>query len=219
MIKKELTNEIYYKNTNLKENISNIINRINQKDINIYQNIISLNDLEEQRLAFATLNPSQRYNVWMLKLENFKNNNSLSQEQNTFIYELQSELKVELFTDIKENNSEKINFKVKRKEYYLNKAIALFGINEGKYLLTKIENINQTIDKLKSGLILNSLSGKKAPDPIRSCDCEKSSECVRLTGVSWIGLSWEYGTCPSGGCYVQVYLGIWESDNRGRCSY
>ncbi len=210
--KEELTNDT---NISLNANNPSITNKTNQNDIEIYKSIISLNDLEEQRLAFATLNPSQRFSVWMLKLDNFKKNNSLNKVQSNFINELQSELKVSLFTDNNDNNNEKINFKATRKEYFLNKAISLFGVNEGRYLLTKVENINQTIDKLNNGIIANKFAGPG----LRSCNCEGNSECVRLTGISIWGISWEYGTCPSGGCYVQVYLGIWESDNTGRCSY
>lgn len=196
---------------NKTKNSIEIFNRTSQENLDFYDSIVAL-DTEDQKLVFATLSPKERNEIWHIKLKNFKDKNLLNNDQITFIDELSSELNENLFTNKDIQNSEKLDFIKNRKDYFFNKAKNLFGENEGWYLLTKIENINHAIsklDKLPSG----------GGGPIRSCECEKSRECTRLTGISLDGLSWEYGNCSNGGCYVQVYFGIWESDNTGRCSY
>lgn len=194
--------------------------KIKPEDILLYNSIIELN-FDEQRVALTTLNPNQRYNIWLLKLQNFKENNLLNKNQLNLINDLQSDLNEKLFTNNDEKNKEKLIFLNEKRDFYLNKAIELFGKNEGIYLLTKIENINQTIikikDKIKTDKVTQNSSNSK--NAVRSCNCEKDRECIRLTGVGLDGFSWEWGTCTNSNCYVQVYFGLWESDNIGRCIY
>lgn len=196
-------------NHNLK---SDIVKRTVSEYKQLYDSIVAL-DVDDQMLVFSTLKPDERHLIWNIKLDNFISDNNLNDEQKLFVQELRESLKVEYFTD--EDNQAKTDFINNKRDYFINKSKALFGDNEGRYFLTKIENINHAINKLP-----NRDEGSKGP--LRACNCESSSECYRVTGVSWVGISWEYGNCGNGGCYVPVYNFLvfsCESDNTGRCAY
>lgn len=187
--------------------------------LEIYNSIISLENTSDQKLAFAVLTPNERLGVMKLKFINFRDNNTLNEEQLAFVNEVYDLLRVELFT---ENHSERIHFIEEESENYMERSKSLFGEDEGWYLLAQVENINQRIDILNSGGVYNTSQSDGNP-PISACDCAKSSECKRITGVAiglrQFSLEWEYGTCPYGDCYVRSFFGLWESSNNGRCSY
>ncbi|MGV9003022.1 bacteriocin fulvocin C-related protein [Flavobacterium sp.] len=181
----------------------------------IFNKIVELDDTNEQILAASTLAAEDKLSLWQYKLNNFKSKNDLHEIQITYIDELLSKLKVEYFI---EGSNERKEFLENMSKIYMLKAKSLFGENEGWYLLTKVENINNRIDKLN----LNSEIpvDENLARGIKTCTCVSDSECVRLTGASVWGLSWEYGTCGGSACYVQTYFfGLWESDNNGRCIY
>lgn len=148
------SNSLKYKN-------SDIFARTNSENLEFYDSIVA-QETEDQKLIFSSLTAQDRYTLWLIKLDNFKSNNELNSYQSSFIDELISELRVEMFTDNSDLNSVKLNFINQRKDYYLNRAKALFGENEGWYLLTKIENINHAIAKIGNP----SIGGG---DPITAC--------------------------------------------------
>lgn len=176
----------------------------------LYNSIIQIQDLDEQRLVASALISEDKYSLWQCKLNNFISKNNLNVTQIQFINDLKADLKEEIFV---ENSIARKSFILNKKEFYMTKAKSLFGDKEGWYLLTKVENINHSLSKISAG------GGGPGGGPISACNCEDDGECVRLTGVSWVGLSWEYGTCANSTCYVESYFGIWESDNDGKCSY
>jgi len=179
-----------------------------------FNKIVSLNDTNEQILAASTLSPEDKLSLWIYKLENFKENNSLTSEQINFINSLISELNQNLFD---EKSNLRIEFLQNRSDEIMQNAKNLFGEKEGWYLLTKVENINHRIARINA---LNEIEKEgDMSKALRSCTCESSSECVRVTGISVWWVSWEYGTC-GGNCYTRTYFfGLWESDNTGRCKY
>ncbi len=179
----------------------------------IYNSIISLENTDDQRVAFTGLTPDERLGVMKLKFINFKENNTLNVEQSAFIDEIYKLLTVELLT---EDHPESIHFIEEKSENYMERSKSLFGEDEGWYLLAHVENINQRIDILKQ-----QGGGTNEGGAIYACNCAKNSECKRITGFSIgftdFGLQWEYGRC-GGTCYVKSFW-IWESSNTGRCSY
>lgn len=193
---------------------SNSKNYLTKKSISNYENIINLDKTSSQKLATYSLNPTEINEIWQLKLDNFLENNELNSVQQNFILKLKSEINSNLFV---KNNAYRNSFLLNKKDKYMEEAKSLFGENEGWYLLTKIENINQRFEKNK--LIKNSQSDKVGDDPIKSCDCDNTRDCKRLTGIGIWSISWEYGECKNKSCYISSFLGIWESDNDGLCEY
>lgn len=174
----------------------------------LYDSIARLEDTEDQLLIASTLTPKQKMDMWQIKLSNFEQNNSLTQQQTDFIEGLKLALQNESLFD--ERSPERASFPAGT---YLENAKSLFGVEAGGYLLTRVENINHRLEKIAE-------SGAIERGPVRSCTCESDGECYRITGVELWGVQWEYGTCPSGGCYVRTYFfGLWESSNTGRCKY
>ena len=112
----------------------------------IYNSIISLENTDDQRVAFTGLTPDERLGVMKLKFINFKENNTLNVEQSAFIDEIYKLLTVELLT---EDHPESIHFIEEKSENYMERSKSLFGEDEGWYLLAHVENINQRIDILK----------------------------------------------------------------------
>jgi Tfp pilus assembly protein PilP len=182
-----------------------------------YKTIIDLNSTKSQSLATYSLNPNEINDIWHLKLENFEKNNTLKTKQKDFINKLKVEINSELFV---KNSSHRNDFLSNKKDILMIEAKALFGENEGWYLLTKIENINQRFEKNKVNKKNESASfARWEDDPVRACDCDNTPDCKRITGFGPFSLSWEYGTCTTSNCYVPTYLGLWESDNDGKCKY
>ncbi len=193
---------------------SNSKNYLTKKSMSNYENIVRLDKTSSQKLATYSLSPTEINEIWQLKLDNFLENNELNSAQQNFILKLKSEINSNLFV---KNNPYRNLFLLNKKDKYMEEAKSLFGENEGWYLLTKIENINQRFEKNK--LKKNSQSDKVAGDPIKSCDCDNTPDCKRLTGIGVWSISWEYGVCKNKSCYVSSFLGIWESDNDGLCVY
>lgn len=204
-------NEINEQESGLKSN--SVSARMCQNEIAaLYQTIIAKVDVDDQILAASTLSSEDKYSLWIHKLDEFSGKNSLSSEQNLFIENLKSELNEDLFL---ENSDARNRFIDERSSILMESAKDLFGDNEGWYLLTKVENINHRIDRFNNGFTINNEEG----GVLRACNCAGDSGCRRITGVSIVGFSWEYGTC-GGSCYAREYFwGLWESDDDGRCRY
>jgi hypothetical protein len=185
---------------------------------NIYNNIIGEKNLTNQLIIANSLSPEEKYAIWQLKLQNFKDFNSLNNNQNEFINKLQTLITEDLFT----NEASRISFNNSQIQTLYNESITLFGNDLGHYLLTNVENSNQTLDKIY-GNSNYPPSNVSVNQTIEACNCSANSHCTRLTGVSWIGLSWEYGTCNGGSCYRRsiaiLSFEIWESSDNKRCTY
>lgn len=173
----------------------------------LYYEIIEITDLTEQILVVSALPPKQILELWKIKIEDFKSTSTLNNTQLQFLVNLESDLKVELFI---ENSTYRNSFDFDGKM-----AIAknIFGLNEGQFLLTNVENIQhrsvrQPLELIDSG----------PNQTIESCSCTKNSDCTRLTGISLDGFSWEYGSCEASTCYRQSFL-WWESKNNQTCKY
>lgn len=182
----------------------------------LYEEIVSIESLDEQLIVVNGLSSIEKYNMWQLKLDNFKSNNQLNDNQTQFIDKLKAEISLDLFED----ESVRTFFDKNQKESLMKESIQLFGIELGNYLLTKFENVNQTLDKLGYN---ESLETVKNFDAISSCDCTKDGDCYRLTGLGFDGLAWEYGVCSNDDCYketVHVFgYTLWESSDNGKCQY
>ncbi len=188
--------------------------RMSNQDIErTFKDIISIDDTSEQLFIASALAPDDKLALWQYKFENFKSNNDLNAQQANFIEELQSVLSEQILTT---GSPERNAFLRDKSEWYLNQAKHLFGENEGWYLLTKVENINNRIDRING-----TTSGKpSSPSGIKKCECEKDSECKRLTGIGLWGLEWENGSCSNKTCVIQDwFFGFIESDNDARCVY
>lgn len=175
----------------------------------LYYQIVELEDTREQMLVASALTAAEMYEMWFVKIDDYKSNNDLNTDQLAFLTNLESILEPNLFI---EDSAERENFDF---EDLMVEAKNVFGENEGEYFLSKVENINHRIAHFYSGVIIAD------PNPtIEACDCNKNSNCTRLTGISIWGLSWEYGTCSTSTCYRETYLfGLIESSNNKRCTY
>ena len=145
---------------------------------------------------------------WIVKIENYRINNELSSEQSTFLTDLEYDISPQIFQKGEARNNFDFNGR-------LLEAQRLFGENEGWYFLNKVENIHHAIARVGHD---TSLVDGGSENPIEACQCNKNSNCVRITGASLSSLSWQYGTCNSGGCYRPSFW-FWESSNNGRCKY
>lgn len=188
---------------------NNSIESSSTSDIqNLYYNIIENENTYDQLLIASALTPDEMYQMWGAKIDDYKANNQLNVNQMIFLENIENELSPAVFV---ENSSEREAFDFDKK---MTEAQNIFGVNEGWYLLSKVENINHRISRLSLSL------DEPSDEPIRSCECSKNNDCIRLTGISVWGISWEYGVCNSGNCYVQTYLfGLFVSTNKGRCKY
>jgi hypothetical protein len=191
----------------------------NQKSLNdftiLYNDILSVSDLNEQLIIANSLSSVEKYNLWQLKLDNFLNSNDLDGNQIRFVNKLKNIISMDLFEN--EDTREHFNLKLKNDLHLESKS--LFGEELGSYLLKKFENANQTLDRLQ----IKSDAKSFNPEPIEHCDCTKDGDCVRITGISITGLSWEYGTCQFDTCVrnnLHIFgFEIWESDDNGECKY
>lgn len=175
----------------------------------LYNQIVGIDDTNEQILVASALTSQQMYEMWLVKINNYRANNSLTTDQMFFLSDLENTLTPNLFVS---GSSERTNFDF---DGLMAEAQGLFGDNEGWYFLSKVENINH---RIATGVTTG--VGFQDSNPIESCDCNKNSNCVRLVGISIDGLSWEYGKCNSGGCYRSEYLwGLYKSSNTGLCTY
>lgn len=179
----------------------------------LYDEILTVDDLNEQKIVLSTFDSETQSALWQIKLDNFVENNDLNETQLEVIDELKSVMTPDNFTKIKNNNNTSLKQSM---EILRRKVINSFDENVGWYLLTKFENINQTLAKIEKIYNTTNAARKSA---LRACSCEPNDSCARLTGATIWGLSWEYGDC-GGDCYVERYwFGLYESDNTGRCSY
>lgn len=175
----------------------------------LFYKITSYDDTDEQMLIASALTPEEMVGLWKIKIVDFKENNPINENQMSFLNKLEKTLNEELFKDSEYRN----NFSFQN---LLVEAQTLFGVNEGEYFLSKVENINQRIAKIKS----SSLYRVDPSETIESCNCTKSSNCKRITSIGLDGVGWEYGTCSGSTCYRETYLfGLIESSNNKKCVY
>lgn len=188
-------------------------NNLNVSDIknnSLFEKITKLDNTLEQEIVATSLNPNEIHKLWLAKIDNYLDNNIVTTDQKNFLEKLKRDLKPSLFVA---NSEYRNSFDFSQREI---EAKKVFGENEGYYFLTKVENINQRIEKIKN----NETNNREAePDPvIEACNCVKSSECSRIVGIGLDGISWENGTCNAGTCYRKSFL-WWESDNNRICVY
>lgn len=177
---------------------------------NLYYEIVDLDDTTEQLLVASSLSPENMYDLWLIKIADFKENNNLNKNQIEFLTNFERELSPKIFND----SPERKKFDISQK---MTLAKKLFGENEGWYFLTKVENINHRIEKIKTN---NNAKYDTGGGTIEACDCTKNSDCTRITGIGIDGVSWEYGTCSGESCYRETYFfGMFESSDNTRCVY
>lgn len=178
----------------------------------LYYDIIKNEDTNKQLLIASSLDPLQMYNLWMVKIEDYKRNNNLNREQELFLNSLKRELTPQHFV---RKSKERMSFDFDEK---LRVSQELFGYNEGWYFLSKVENINHRLSMLRDSN--SDTNNKIADDTIEPCGCTSNSDCTRIVGVALWGASWEYGECSDSKCYRETYLwGLFESKDNKRCVY
>ena len=206
--------EIYENNNDISQTTNE--NTISKEHQELYNNIISINNLSEQRIILSSFKSKTQSVLWQIKLDNFiENNPNLTNKQLNLIIDLKKIMTPDNFDKAKNKDLDL----EKKIEYLKFKITEAFQDNVGWYLLNKFENINQTLKKLDEKKQINSNSRVEEDTNIRACNCGPHDSCARITGLSLSGISWEYGNC-GGICYSQTFLfGLWESDNTGRCFY
>jgi hypothetical protein len=180
----------------------------------LYEKILLIDDLNEQKITLSSFSFDTQSILWQLKLNNFIKHNNLTNKQLKIINELKNLLTPDNLRGIRNKNNTTLTQKTKMLK---TKIINSFEKNIGWYLINKFENINQTLAKID-------LNTVKQTDPnnntIGDCNCTKNSDCIRLTGISMYGLSWEYGTCQPQTCYSSDgWFGLFENDNNRVCEY
>lgn len=189
-------------------NTSTINTISSSNSISLYDEIVKLEDVNEQILVASALSPQEMYELWLVKIDNYKANNRTTNLQLEFFDQLKSILEPNVFI---ENSAERNNID---KENLYTKAVLAFGEDEADYFLNNVENINHRIAYFASGKVLSN------PKIIEACNCNKNGNCKRITGISVVGISWEYGECMLGDCYRETYFfRLIESSNTGRCKY
>ncbi|QYJ68769.1 bacteriocin fulvocin C-related protein [Flavobacterium litorale] len=159
------SNEIKTENTN-----SNYIPKSGDSDGITFNDITEIEDLNDQILVASTLSPDGMRAMWQDKLENFLENNILSEEQYNYINDLKSEIDVtNIFI---EDAEDRTNFLSERSPVIVSELIDLFGEAATTYLIRKIENVNQSVDRLTGG------SGdpiSQLPTLTQACSCGGTS--------------------------------------------
>lgn len=179
-----------------------------------FEQISDIDNILDQITVASALSPDDKRQLWQDKLDNYISNNKLNSSQADFLYQLKVELNdAGIF---EKDNEKRIKFIHDRTPEIQSKGAELLGVNESLYLFTRVENPNQRVDRLTGG----GGSGTINPGTISACDCEDYNGCVRIVSVSLTSISWEYGDCNDGGCFVDTYFfGFVESDNTGSCKY
>lgn len=190
-----------------------ISNSFKRSDINsLYESIVKIEDTKEQMLVASALTKEEMYGLWLAKIQDYKDNNAMNSNKQLFFQYLMSVLDPELFVE----NSEIRQGLDRDKLYFF--AERAFGIDEADYFLNNVENINHRIAYFNSSYD-TTLNPPKS-NVVEACECNKDGNCKRITGVSYLGISWEYGSCINETCYRKEYLfGFYKSSNTGRCQY
>lgn len=152
--------------------------------MSLYDEIVALDDTTEQLIVASALSPEEIYQLWLTKIDDYKENNEVNAEQLTFLTNLENSFSPEVFQEGEIRDAFDFNGK-------LLEAQDIFGENEGWYLLNRVENINHRVSRI---LETSEVQG----NPIEACECNKNSNCRRITGVSWVG----------------SFLGVWNMPNR-----
>lgn len=132
-----------------KQDIESHLVTSNTENVKLYNSLVMLSQ-EQQKTVMTAFSPTERYEMWMIKLDDFMSSNNLNSEQYNLIMQLQKELHPDLLTDRDIKSARKTAFISDRKNFYWNKAIELFGEDDGEFLLTHTENINHAIRKLSN---------------------------------------------------------------------
>ena len=169
--------------------------------LNFYD-IVEIEDLNEQILVASALSADAKRQLWQDKLSDFTENNELTEQQVNYIVDLREEVNNEniFILDSEERN----NFMNERSEIIIAELSDLLGENDAIYLLTKIENINQSADRI-TGAIGGPVD--EVPAPANYCNCGGGgggdNGCVMFGGYladgrkNWlIGQCQDFGYCP-----------------------
>lgn len=197
--------------------------KFSESEKSTYNEIITLDDLDDQKLALAALTPEERHSIWQQKIINYIENNKNDDEQLKFLHHLLYDFDVNAFTF----NSKERNELLEKKDDYYKKSMNLFGNIEGAYFLNNIENINQSVEKIKINnnisLENENLIDNNIQRPISPCNCIVNSDCIRLVGFEAWGLSWEYGDCDLNKICTNNpmpwYFSWFGNNNIGKCQF
>ena len=186
-----------------------------------FYDIIEIEDLWEQVVVASALSPDAKRQLWQDKLSDYIDNNELNENQINYLNDFREELNVtELFD---QDSEESISFLNERSGELFNGLTDTLGEAEATYLLTRVENVNQSNDRMY-GDIGDPIDENPTPDT--GCDCGGylsgggSIGCVKHGGLLPDGrVNWIFGNCNHlPGC-TNPYLSPMSGLNTGRCSY
>jgi len=188
---------------------------------NLYYKIIKV-DIDHQKQVVNSFDYKTQSILFKLKLDNYASNNKLNNKQKQALKKWKSFLTPDNLKKVREKKDKVLSNKIRiLKTEILNS----FEKNVGWYLINKFENTNQTLAKIKlkksnSELNTGEPNTNGTKNIIRDCDCTKDSNCIRVTGISIWGISWEHGRCTQKTCYSgSGFLGLFENQNNGLCVY
>jgi len=191
-------------------------NKMNISNNELFSKVVSLNDLTEQKLVFRTLSSFEKFMFWKAKFNLLIDNNEFNVKQLNFINQFINLLSENKF---EKGSNEYEVFKNYELAEIEKKGSELFNKEQLYYIFYSFEN-PENLNENKIKYRIKKKNKLQASKVIPECDC--TTTCRRITGVSLFGISWEIGKCDTGpGCVDDGWgcgaLGLWGCN--GGCKY
>jgi len=158
--------------------------------IEAIKQVLSIQDISQQRVAYALLSVNQKKDIWLDRLNKIIKTNNLSDKQILFLKQEIDNLSPEMFI---QNSIENIEFKESVKKRIKNEAISLFGFSNAQLYFTTLTSIDSNKE---NHFTTTSLQPSDCECSTSSDFCNSSYKCkvIGCTQISGCGFLWQY-TC------------------------
>lgn len=141
------------------DNSQNENSNVNRNKID---NVLSITNAEDQKIAFRLLNENEKYTLWTEKLKNIISNDNLNDDQKNLINDVLVKMKPIVFSDVKSDYDE-----------YFTNIISKEFVNNSVKLFTK-KQIREYFFQINMYSKLPGEFGGGGGDPIPSCNCNNA---------------------------------------------
>ena len=168
------------------------------KDVNQLkiENVLSIKNGEDQKIAFGLLNENEKYTLWNEKLKNILNNENLNEQQENLVFNIIKDLNPSVYSSVTNDYDEYFSNIISKK--FIQDAEKLFSSKQIKEYFFQINEFSKT----DAGGI-----GDNPNDP--SCNCNNAiiggwdcsfPEFCKATGVTCVDRSLDCGVLNTSPC-------------------
>lgn len=144
---------------------------------NVINQLLSLKNEENQRVAFNNLNESERLFLWKTRFENYLNNNVVTDEQGKFLKNIIATLPQNVFS----SKAKTDNAVISKMDQLRIDFINMFGHKIAKLLLTHISDKHETTETVgndKGEIGPNTMMPDCSCSSVSDwCDCSHPMQC------------------------------------------